>query len=245
MRLNQDKGMPIWLLGVSACMVYVAASLLAGREFTTIPGELFVLGCLFGVFKAVPLLGFVLAAQFLFVWLARRRSRATRLLLCGVPPVALLCATVAWTCRPVSEGEKLLGFQAFFSERPPSVQVLAYGYSRGIASGGRNVLLFRVSEEVLLKMMQQEAYGSVAINSEPSLWRPSLYNPTIAELSHEKLEVDASFDCYSKSTATNRARVFYDPQRSLAVFVGYGTYNARTWGVRARTESVGKESVVE
>jgi hypothetical protein len=230
MMQTKKKVMTVGTVLATAAAVYVAAAMLFGREFTTVPGEAFVVGCVFAVFPFVPLFGLVLFVQWIWLWVSRRCGDRTRRLGCYVVPVIALCVIAVWTCKPPSAKERELGFSGFFSTKPPSVRVLQYGYGRSLSGGGSYVLVFEVSRNDLVEMMEQEGYKAVDINSDPGSWRLSLCNTIIAQLSRQKLEIDASFLCFAKINERSHARVFYDQQKGLAVFLGRGGYDVRTWG---------------
>ena len=115
-------------------------------------------------------------------------------------------------------------FKRFFSTRPSSIEVLEYGGRRYTLGGGSYALVFRISEAELQRFLEKEGFKRLDIQNDLAGWSLESVITSITRLIKWQISIKPSFDWYEKKTEVTAARVFYDREKTLAVFLGEGRY---------------------
>jgi hypothetical protein len=115
-------------------------------------------------------------------------------------------------------------FKRFFNSMPSSVQLVAYGEDRDVFGGGAYALIFRIPETDLRGILERQEYKAIAIETDPGNWRLDFCNDILRRIGKVDFRIDPTFDCYSKTSGRTSVRVFYDKNRSMAVFLGTGKF---------------------
>lgn len=125
---------------------------------------------------------------------------------------------------PMGAQKKKQAFAKFFTVVPTSVEIITSGYDRDLSGHGSYVLIFRMPESELRELLEKQGFVPVGIETDPAHWRLDLCNSVSKRLVKTDIQINPSFDCFSKNNSTNSARVFYDKSQNVAILVAFGKY---------------------
>ena len=110
--------------------------------------------------------------------------------------------------------------------QPPSLKIIQAARERDILAvdGGTYVMTFQINRKDFDAISHAKNFNQVDIQSNPRQWQIDSCNSTIQRLGVTNTSIEPTFECYEKTTATNRARLFYNPNENIALVLGFGSF---------------------
>ena len=87
------------------------------------------------------------------------------------------------------------------------------------------MLIFAIPRNEVRDLAASNGFAAININDNPNQWRLSLCNSLISDAVSPKFRITAEFEAYSKVSAINGTRLFYETNQELAVVIGRGTFH--------------------